>query len=288
MNLDFIPSHILSALEKTDVKKIIEIRFRNGQPIIVKTLNGRFYLNDYGLTILNDKCFICRKEHLENILSKLTENSLYAYNDRLKNGYLTNNSGVRIGIAGECVFSNNEIVTIKNVSSINVRIPSFVKDCSKKILNYIISSEKRNCLIISTPGFGKTTILKDLSIQLNSILNKNVLIIDERGEFKEVEGENIDIVRYSNKYYAFNYCIRSLSPEIIITDELITKEDWQCVQNAVNSGINIIASVHASSIEELINKEFFVKNVFDLYFLLDNKDVPGKLKFVYDKDYQII
>ncbi len=288
MKLDFLPNNILLALENVNLKEIIEIRLRRGQPIIIKSLEGRFFLSNSGLTILRDKAIICEKKNLEYILVQLTENSLYAYNDRLKNGYLTNQSGVRIGIAGECVFDNNQIVTIKNVSSINIRIPNFIKDSSKKILSYILSSKKINSLIISPPGFGKTTILKDLSIQLNNLFNKNILIIDERGEFNEIEGENIDIVKYSNKYYAFNYCIRSLSPNIVITDELISKDDWQCVQNAVNSGINIIASVHASCIEELVNKEFFINDLFDLYFVLENNEIPGRLKRVYDKNFEII
>ena len=288
MNLDFLPKRIACALSNVDLGNVIEIRLRGGQPIIIKLLDKKCYLSNDGITIIKNKALICELLDIQDVILNLTENSLYAYNDRLKNGFLTNNFGVRIGIAGECVFNDNEIVTIKNVSSINIRIPNFVKDCSQKIVNYMTSKNLFNALIISTPGYGKTTILKDLSLKLNEYFSKNILIIDERGEFKGIQGENIDLVRFSNKYYAFNYCIRSLSPEIIITDELVTKSDWQCVQNAVNSGLNIIASVHSSCVDELIHKEFFIHNLFDLYFVLDNKGLPGKLKNVYDKNLEII
>lgn len=288
MNLDFLPKRINNALTNVDLSRVIEIRLRNGQPIVIKLLDRRCYLSNDGLTIIKNQAIICELLDIQDIILNLTENSLYAYNDRLKNGFLTNDTGVRIGIAGECVFADNEIVTIKNVSSINIRIPNFVKDCSKKVFNYMASKNLYNALIISTPGYGKTTILKDLCLKLNECFSKNILIIDERGEFKGIEGENIDVVRFSNKYYAFNYCIRSLSPEIIVTDELVTKSDWQCVQNAVNSGLNIIASVHSSCVQELIEKEFFIHNLFDMYFVLDNKGVPGKLKYVYDKNLEII
>ena len=125
---------------------------------------------------------------------------------------------------------------------------------------------------------------------LNKYSDKSILIIDERGEFSEVAGANIDKIKYSDKLYAFNYGIRSLSPDIVITDELVSESDGECIKSAKNSGIKIIASCHAENIEDLKSKSFFCENMFYRYILLKNARNYGfgRIANVYDERFNIV
>lgn len=289
MDLSFLPTEYLICLDKVDLSIIIEIRIRLNYPIKLISFDKSYYLTNNGVSILEEDALICKQNEIDYIISSLTDNSIYAFNDRIKNGFLTSKDGIRVGLAGQCVFDKNEIITIKNISSLNVRLPHLIKDCSKEIIKYIINENTiYNTLIISPPSFGKTTILKDICNHFNNLLDKSILIIDERGEFSEIKGKNIDSISYSDKLYAFNYGIRSMSPKIVITDELISKKDWECVYSARNSGVTIIASCHGDCIENVTSKEYFINNLFDRYIILKNNGKPGKLSNVYNKKIEKI
>lgn len=289
MDLSFLPIEILFCLDKVDLTKLFEIRLRLDFPIKLLAFDKSYYLSKEGLSIIEEKAIICKKSDIDYIIKTLTDSSFYAFNDNIKNGFLTSKNGIRVGVAGECVFDKNEIVTIKNISSLNIRLPHYIKDCSKKVINYIIFNNIiTNTLIVSPPALGKTTLLKDICVYLNNHTDKSILIIDERGEFGQIKGRNIDTISYSDKLYAFNYGIRSMSPNIVVTDELITKRDWECVNSAKNSGVIIIASCHGNSMENIINKEYFIKNVFDRYIILNNVGKPGVVSCIYNNNFEKI
>ncbi len=289
MKLSFLPINYMSALENLEIKFLYEIRLRTCYPVKVNYLNQIYYLFDGGLVKDKDKAIICSQEDVNYIIMQITEHSLYAFNDRLKDGYITTINGIRVGIAGECVFNNNKIQTIKNFSSLNIRIPHEIEGCSTKIMPYIYNDNNiYSTIIISPPFLGKTTLLKDVMKNLNSLNIGSILVIDERGEFSLIKGENIDNIMYSNKNYAFNFALRSLSPKIVITDELSTIDDWLCAKNAISSGIKIIASCHSDSVENLRLKPSFIHNLFDRYIVLNNGNKFGQAKCVLDRDFKVL
>lgn len=278
MKINFLSPEINLLLDDFDLENINEIRLRIGFNIKI------LFNNEY--VLLNK---IITVQDISEIISNLTEQSLYAFNERIKEGFLTTNEGIRIGLAGECVFDNGKILTMKNFTSLNIRIPHNINDCSNLIFPYVCdyNGNINNSLIISPPFCGKTTILKDLILKTNK-LNKPVLVIDERGEFSSVVGENIDFIKFCDKNYAFDYALRSMSPSIVFVDELGCLSDWNCAQKAVLSGVKLIASCHAESIEDVVKKEFFKPKVFSRYFLLDNGEIKGVLKSVYNERYELI
>ncbi len=285
MDFSFLPELIRDSLFKTDIEKVYEIRLREDFAVSIVYDNKRFYLSKNGLTIYENLAIKCQSVFIKEILDNITEFSVYAFNDKIKKGYLTSKEGVRIGVAGECVY-DNELITIKNVTSLNIRIPHEVLGCADGIYKFILNNnEINNTLILSPPFCGKTTILKDLTRKINKYQNKSILIIDERGEFSSISGVNIDKIKNCTKEYAFSFGLRSLSPEIVITDELVGKKDWEFVLNAVNSGVKIIASCHAKNMEELKRKNYFIEGVFDRYLVLDKIDGMGKLLEVYDREF---
>lgn len=289
MNLNFLPLNILNAINKLNLQYLTEIRLRRGCPVILNYNNYHCYLglND----IIEDKnnSIFCLDEDIACVLKNVTEHSLYAFNDRLKEGYITTNDGIRIGVSGECVCSEKTVLTLKNIASLNIRIPHKIKDCSNSIFNYILyNGEIKNTLIISPPAFGKTTILKDLAEKFSRENIGAILIVDERAEFCDVVGENIDKIVYSDKLYGFTNGIRSMSPKIIITDELVSISDWDCVKNAVNSGVKVIASCHGANIYEIINKNEFVENMFEVYVVLNGDGEPGQVNKIYNKEFNVL
>nr|MBO4517767.1 hypothetical protein [Clostridia bacterium] len=288
VNLNFLPVRIVNALNKTDTDTLSELRLRTDFPIFGIFKGKKAYLSDEGATLDRNNALICRQGVILETVVNATERSLYAFNDRLKQGFITTRDGVRIGVAGECVFDNDRIITIKKISSLNIRVPHEIKNCSAAIYNKIFSHSVYNTLLVSPPAKGKTTILKDLARKLNDNTDYSVLIIDERGEFNRISGENIDLIKYSNKIYALSYAIRSMSPNIVITDELQSKEDWQSAEQAAYSGVKIVASCHGKDIEDLKSKDFFNKNVFERYVVIDADKSAGSVKGIYDKDFNII
>ena len=288
LNLNFLSEPLKSAVAKTDVKALSEIRLRVGFPIFGVFNGKKIYISENGLTLNKSDAITCTGQDVSKCIEYATEKSLYAFNDRLKQGFLTTKDGVRIGVAGDCVVEDDKIITVKNISSLNIRIPHEIKDCSQKIYNKLFLNDVFNTLIVSPPSKGKTTILKDLARKFNAYTDQSIMIIDERGEFANVSGENIDAIKFSNKFYALNYGIRSMSPRIVITDELQSKDDWQSAKTAAFSGVKIIASCHGKDISDLKNKDFFIKNVFERYVVLDANRPAGTVKDFYDSDLNII
>jgi len=286
MDLSFLPKKYLIGLGKVDLDKLSEIRLRVGFPVIISYNFKKSYLSIDGATLFGDKAILCQSEDVNFIINTVTEFSLYAHNDRIREGYLVTKSGLRIGLAGECVYDGEKILTIKNFSSLNIRIPNEVFGCSEGIFKYVINDYTvYNTLIISPPFMGKTTILKDLARNIDAKLSIHVLILDERGEFENVVGENIDKIKFSTKNYGFNYGTRVLSPQVIIVDELMSKNDWTGVLTAKNSGVKVVASCHSDNIENLLRKECFIKGVFDRYVFLGKNDVVGLLDCVLDGEF---
>lgn len=286
MDLSFLPNRIYRSIQFIDLDKLYDIRLRSGYPILLNVNNERCFLNINGCGVKSDENIICTNNDIEHIINKVCDHSIYAYNDKISSGFLTTKDGIRLGVAGECVYEKDRILTIKNFSSLNIRIPHEIINCSKKIFNLITNSNSlHNTLLISPPFCGKTTILKDLARIIDATFDLSILIIDERGEFCNIKGQNIDVLSYSNKEYALSIGVRALSPNLIITDELCVKSDWQCVKKASNSGVKIIASIHAETINDLINKEYFDRSVFDRYVLLKSGGQPGVLNNVYDNNF---
>ena len=137
MDFEFLTDKIKYALNYIDIEYLTEIRLRIGFPIIVKYNNERLYLGENCLTKSNSNAIICDKQDIENIILNVTEKSIYAFNEKIKQGYLTTRSGIRIGLSGECVKDNEKVITLKNFTSLNIRIPHNIKNASKDIFNKV-------------------------------------------------------------------------------------------------------------------------------------------------------
>lgn len=253
--------------ERINKEQVYEIRVKIGKPILVYSKDGENIIN-----------YIPTKEDMKSIMQKISSYSLYAYEEDIKQGFITIKGGHRIGIAGECVMDKGEVKTIRNISSVNIRICTEVIGCSNKAMKYIFSDNKvNNTIIISPPKCGKTTLLRDIARNISNGVNsvglsgKKVVVIDERSEIGACHfgipqmnlGIRTDILDNCLKREGLIMSIRSLSPEVLICDEIGTKGDIEALVMAFNSGVNIITTIHGFTIEDLYKRKVF-------YDLLDN------------------
>ena len=298
--LDIMPTALKEILGKFNFESLNEIRLRAGAPIILSVSGKPYYLNSCGLSnnFEKDKTLRISQSDIETILHKASNYSVYSVNDQIKQGYITIRGGIRIGIAGEVVTNNKEIVTIKNIQSLNIRVPHEMRGCSYPVLNHIFDKHRpHRTLIISPPGCGKTTILRDLSWQISDKYHLlNTLIIDERGEISATHngvpqlcvGEFTDIISGGTKHNGFENGVRSMRPDVVLTDEIITEGDIGMIYAASRSGVGVIATVHASDIGEIRTKPGFDKlienRIFDRYVVLGIGEKPGKIIGVYDSN----
>ncbi len=288
--LNIFPSNIFNVLkDKCKLEQIYEIRIKIDKPIIVYSNKGESIVN-----------YNSSKEEMKSIIQKISNYSLYAYEEDIKQGFITIKGGHRIGIAGECVMCNGEVKTIRNISSINVRFCREVIGCSNKIMKYIVSGDRiYNTIIISPPKCGKTTILRDISRNISNgmksldLNGKKVSVIDERSEIgacyfgvpQSDLGIRTDILDNCLKKEGMIMSIRSLSPEVLICDEIGTKGDIEALIMAFNSGVNIITSIHGFTIDDIykrkVFKELIDNQILERAIILSSREGVGTIEKVY-------
>jgi stage III sporulation protein AA len=264
---------------------ICEIRIRLNKPLCIKTVTGEFFLNEEGGCI-PEKAYLPTKADIKTIVQYISEYSLYAFNDEVKKGYITLRNGFRIGITGQAVYDGENIITMKNIFSLNIRIAREIKNCGTEIYNKLLSDKLKNILIISPPGCGKTTLLRDLARQISNG-GATVGIADERGEIAGCfmgepqldVGIMTDVIDGCRKEDGINMLLRSMSPDVIVLDEIGTTKDKLAIEEALKCGTKVICTAHGGDMNDItkrsVFKQIFEDRLFDYYVFLCGK---GKIK----------
>lgn len=288
--INILPENIIKLVNLEKMRLLQEIRIKAGKNIILQLGEDEIITN-----------YIATLEDIRAILQRISNYSIYAYDEEIRQGYITIRGGHRVGICGTCVIERGSVKTIKDVASLNIRICNEIIGCSNKIFNYIIQGrEVLNTIIISPPRCGKTTLLRDLGRNIsNGIKNinfsgKKVCVIDERSEISSCYngmpqldvGLRTDILDGCPKSEGIMMVIRSMSPEVIICDEIGTIPDMDSIIKAANSGVSIITTIHGYGIEDLYAREVFKdimeNNIFSRAIVLSNKEGVGTIDYIYD------
>lgn len=297
----YLPESITESLNNIPYDAICELRLRSNNVAIVNIKGQNYYLGGNSFTDNYNDAIKVSGGVIKSIIERISNNSMYTINDELISGYVTLSGGIRVGVCGEVVTVNDKVTTIKNISSLNFRFPHFIKNCSLNIYPYIVTNHRvRNTLIISPPGAGKTTYLRDLIYQIsNKEKGLNILVVDERDEINSIFNgidniklEGCDVYSKCTKSFGFVNGIRSMRPDVIFTDEINLEKDIEILELALTSGVSVIASIHASSIMDIKNKSSFKsivsKSLFDRFVILSNEDGVGTLEGVFDENFNFI
>ncbi|MBP3431737.1 MAG: Flp pilus assembly complex ATPase component TadA [Clostridia bacterium] len=288
-----LPDKIQKILaERVNFKAVNEIRLR-AEKLIVVNVNGRnFFLSENGITSNLNGCLYASKIMIEDVIFRASECSIYSVNEQIKKGFIITDEAVRIGIGGNLIEENGHIKTMTNFVSCNIRVPHVVKNCCLTAFPFIVGQNGvENTLVISPPACGKTTFLRDFVSQLSERnLSFNVLLLDERGELDCGINSNFsDKIAFASKKVGFENGIRSLAPDVIVTDEIGQQEDVDAIMYAASCGVKVVATVHADSMETFFRKPLFEKlikeKIFKRFVLLSKRNGPGTFEGVYNENF---
>lgn len=276
--------------------KLNEIRLRTDKPLMLVENNQEYFVHkgtlkkEYG-----EELCIVRENDLKETMEFITNYSLYAYNDELKKGFITVSGGHRIGICGKVVYEEEKIKTIRNIQSVNIRVSHQVLGCGEKMISFLACPKYENTLIISAPGMGKTTLLRDL-IRLLSNRGNNVGVVDERSEIASCYlgkpqndvGIRTDVLDCCQKKDGMLMLVRSMRPDIIAVDEIGGEEDARALQYVSLCGCKILATIHGSSLDELEQKngikEILKLGLFKRFILCERGTAGEFIRTVYNEE----
>lgn len=273
---------------KADVQ---EIRIRAEKPLVLSM--GR-------KTMFVDKAFEL-SESMENAVTASFEDivasfqnvccySVYSHQNEIKNGFVTMGSGHRVGLCGTAVISHGEISSVRDISSLNIRIAREIPDAAEELLQRVGSVEG-GLLIVGMPCSGKTTILRDLARRISLGIGCRIMrtsVVDERSElsgtYAGIARNDLglsDILNGYSKHEGIMQALRTLSPEAIICDEIGTSADMRAIEQGINAGVSIVATIHAGSYRELLarsqGKALINSGAFRTVVILESRENAGKI-----------
>lgn len=293
------PLHVRENLEGTPWPEgIEEIRIRVGQPVEFLSAAGEYYLTiqdgtcrfvEYSLhRQWEDYPYRATVQDIGEMLSYISSYSLYAYQEELKQGYITIEGGHRVGLAGSVALTEGRIAGIPHVTFLNIRIAHEKKGCAKEVLPGIRNGASiYNTLILSEPGAGKTTLLRDcirlLSEGTKELAGMKVCVVDERSELAACHlgipqndlGPRTDVLDGCGKPEGMQMLLRAMSPQVLAVDELGSEEDFFAVEQAVYAGSRVLGTVHAGNVQELTEKpyisRFVEQKMFQRYIVIERE-----------------
>lgn len=272
--LKYFPLEMRNNILQNLTESVREVRMRVNRPILLKTVDSEIIV----------ECLVT-KDSIKRVFESICSNSVYAFEEEISNGFITIQGGHRVGICGKPLYRNEKIYSIKDVSGLNFRIAREIKGVADRIIPQI---KENDCfvstLILSPPGLGKTTLLRDLVRQVSDA-GYSVSLVDERSEVagcflgipQNDVGLRTDVMDAVYKPDGIRMMVRSMCPDFVATDEIGTDEDAEAIFYAVNCGTKILATAHGERIEDLYKskkmKDILQNHIFEKMVVLSKSGV---------------
>jgi stage III sporulation protein AA len=295
-----IPDKIAAILRKLPqdvVNNVEEIRLRSQKPLMIFKGGQDYFVDDTGkVTTYLNKGTIVDRSDMDKSLQLMCNYSIYSVEEELKQGFLTLRGGHRVGLTGRIVVEGKKIRTLKNISGINIRVAREVMGCGTKLVKSLYSTGIKHTLIASPPGCGKTTLLRDMIRLLSNgigdinLRGHKIGVVDERSEIagcylgipQRDVGVRTDVLDACPKAQGMIMLLRSMSPEIIAVDEIGSQDDADAIEDAIYSGIKVIATAHGRDIDEILKrpgvKSLVDHKAFERIVILSRKNGPGTIE----------
>lgn len=258
---------ILMKLTDDEKNSVREIRLRTGKPVIAVTSGGICFVSASGrlTSIYSELAVKTDEKEIEETFHRLCGYSVYSFKDAINRGYITVSGGHRAGVAGTAQTENGRVVSVRDISCINLRIAREIKGAADEIFSHCFLQGLSGVIVAGPPSSGKTTVLRDLARQLSGTekgIFAKVFICDERGEIGAAYcgkaqndlGINCDLLTSYPKSEGILIGLRSFSPDIIICDEIATEEEASAVESGLGSGVHFALSIHAKNENDLRSK----------------------------------
>lgn len=294
----------LAAVESSVWTGVEEIRLRAGRPVILGVACGEAWVARAGGICHGDQePFVLSAEEATLTLDLAARGSVYALQEQLAAGYLTLQGGHRLGIAGRAVVDAGQLTGLRHPSSFCLRLAREVYGAADRVLPYLVEGPGgriASALLVSPPRCGKTTVLRDAVRQLSNgspllgIAPQSVALVDERSELagcfggvptRDV-GLRTDVLDSCPKASGMVLALRSLSPDILATDEIGRAEDVAAIEEAANCGVAVLATAHAWDLADLRRRptmsELLSRGDFARLVFLSRVPVPGSVASVLD------
>lgn len=283
-----------------DFDRLQEIRLRAGCPLLINWDGAEYFVCAGGeITKKEQEAYLVERKDLLETVEYMSSYSLYAFEDEVRQGFLTIQGGHRIGIAGKIVMEGDQIRSVRHISFLNIRLSHERKGCADAVLPYILEDgDVCHTLIISPPRCGKTTLLRDLVRQLSNgteyFPGRTVGVVDERSEIggsymgvpQNDLGIRTDVLDCCPKAEGMMLLIRAMAPRVIAVDEIGDYRDVRAIESVIHCGCKLLATVHGSSIEDVQQKPLLQKlvqeHVFERYIILHNGAHTGEVREVFD------
>ncbi|MEO2074399.1 MAG: stage III sporulation protein AA [Bacillus sp. (in: firmicutes)] len=290
--LHFLPKNIadlISQIPPDQKDDLEEIRIRINRPIEITLKGAPRFLS-----------YIIQPEDAFHLMNKISHFSIYTLEEELKRGYITVSGGHRIGLAGKVILEEGKVKAIRDIASFNIRIAREKVGIAESIVPFLFQGSWMHSMIIGPPQTGKTTMLRDLARiissgdQLNHIAASKVGIVDERSEIagcvngvpQLTFGHRLDVLDACPKAEGMMMMIRSMSPDVLIVDEIGRKEDAEAIQEAIHAGIRLIMTTHGTSLEEIRKRpslrDIIDQGIFQRFIVLSRASGPGTITHILD------
>lgn len=291
---NFLPKNIAALIDQippNQKDELEEIRIRINRPIEITLKGAPRFLS-----------YIIQPDDAFHLMNKISHFSIYTLEEELKRGYITVSGGHRIGLAGKVILEEGKVKAIRDVSSFNIRIAREKVGIAETIIPFVFKGNWMHTMVIGPPQTGKTTLLRDIARIISTgnmkegIHASKVGIVDERSEIagcvngvpQLTFGHRLDVLDACPKAEGMMMMIRSMSPDVLIVDEIGRKEDAEAIQEAVHAGIKLIMTTHGTSMEEIRKRpslrEILDQRIFQRFVVLSRKEGPGTITQILDEN----